>query len=92
MSRVARALKRERERSSANSRQELEQLRLEFLAREERYVSRLTPHHPCLFHFISTPRAFRYVLDGDREELRGIRKELQAFRAAPPGAGARSRL
>ena len=36
--RVAAALKRERERSSVVARQELEQLRLEFLAREERYV------------------------------------------------------
>jgi hypothetical protein len=37
MHRLALALKRERERSSAAARQELEQLRLEFLAREERY-------------------------------------------------------
>jgi hypothetical protein len=36
MQRLALALKRERERSSAVARQELEQLRLEFLAREER--------------------------------------------------------
>jgi hypothetical protein len=36
MHRLAHALKRERERSSAVARQDLEQLRLEFLAREER--------------------------------------------------------
>jgi hypothetical protein len=39
MHRLAHALKRERERSSAVARQDLEQLRLEFLAREERCVS-----------------------------------------------------
>eukprot|EP01038_Epipyxis_sp_PR26KG_P008696 gene8696-11750_t len=38
MNRLALALKREREKSSIVARQELEQLRLEFLAREERYV------------------------------------------------------
>lgn len=38
MHRLAHALKRERERSSAVARQDLEQLRLEFLAREERCV------------------------------------------------------
>lgn len=38
MNRLALALKRERERSAASARQDLEQLRLEFLAREERYV------------------------------------------------------
>ena len=38
MHRLATALKTERERSSVIARQELEQLRLEFLAREERYV------------------------------------------------------
>ena len=48
MHRVATALKREREKASISARQELEQLRLEFLAREE-----------------------RYILDGDRDELRG---------------------
>jgi hypothetical protein len=53
MHRLAAALKRERERTSVTARQELEQLRLEFLAREE-----------------------RYVLDGDRDELRTIRNEL----------------
>jgi hypothetical protein len=37
MHRLAVALKRERERSSASTRQDLDQLRLEFLAREERY-------------------------------------------------------
>ncbi len=61
MHRLALALKREREKSSGIARQELEQLRLEFLAREE-----------------------RYVLDGDREELRNIRHELAVLRA---GAG-----
>lgn len=55
--RLALALKRERERSSVAARQELEQLRLEFLAREE-----------------------RYVLDGDRDQLRSIRQELSALR------------
>lgn len=67
MHRLAGALKRERERSSAMARQELEQLRLEFLAREE-----------------------RYVLDGDREELRNIRHELAALRSmslATPSTG-----
>ena len=34
---VALALKREKERNAAFARQDLEQLRLEFLAREERY-------------------------------------------------------
>lgn len=57
MHRIAVALKREREKSSAVARQELEQLRLEFLSREE-----------------------RYVLDGDRDELRTIRKELSGLR------------
>lgn len=57
MYRLASALKKERERGSATARQELEQLRLEFLSREE-----------------------RYVLDGDREELRNIRKELSQLR------------
>lgn len=65
MHRLALALKREREKSSGIARQELEQLRLEFLAREE-----------------------RYVLDGDREELRTIRQELGMLRAgAAGGAG-----
>lgn len=57
MHRVALALKREREKSATVARQELEQLRLEFLAREE-----------------------RYVLDGDRDELRTIRYELAKLR------------
>jgi len=57
MQRIAIALKRERERSSAAARQELEQLRLEFLAREE-----------------------RYILDGDRDELKTIREELSVLR------------
>jgi len=61
MHRLALALKREREKSSTLARQELEQLRLEFLAREE-----------------------RYVLDGDREELRTIRHELANLRTGPP--------
>ena len=61
MHRLALALKREREKSSTLARQELEQLRLEFLAREE-----------------------RYVLDGDREELRTIRHELASLRTGPP--------
>jgi len=60
MHRLALALKREREKSSTLARQELEQLRLEFLAREE-----------------------RYVLDGDREELRTIRHELASLRIGP---------
>jgi hypothetical protein len=38
MQRLALALKREREKSAVFARQDLEQLRLEFLAREERYV------------------------------------------------------
>jgi hypothetical protein len=57
MMRLATALKREREKSSSLARQELEQLRLEFLAREE-----------------------RYVLDGDREELKTIRQEITSLR------------
>jgi hypothetical protein len=62
MHRLALALKREREKSSTLARQELEQLRLEFLAREE-----------------------RYVLDGDREELRTIRNELASLRSQGGG-------
>lgn len=62
LQRVALALKREREKNSVMARQELEQLRLEFLAREE-----------------------RYVLDGDREELRSIREELSHLRAMNDG-------
>jgi hypothetical protein len=58
MHRLALALKREREKSATIARQELEQLRLEFLAREE-----------------------RYILDGDRDELRSIRYELANLRA-----------
>lgn len=57
MHRLAIALKRERERSSASARQDLDQLRLEFLAREERcdsmhsineltYCTRIS--HSCL--------------------------------------------
>ena len=38
MNRLAMALKREREKSNIIARQDLEQLRMEFLAREERYV------------------------------------------------------
>ena len=62
MHRLALALKREREKNSVFARQELEQLRLEFLAREE-----------------------RYVLDGDREELRHIRSELATLRSHTVG-------
>lgn len=43
--RVASALKQQREKSSAIARQEMEQLRMEFLAREERYM------HCWLFDF-----------------------------------------
>lgn len=57
MNRLAIALKKERERSSIVVRQDLEQLRLDFLAREE-----------------------RYVLDGDRDELKAIREELSTLR------------
>jgi len=56
MHRLAVALQRERQKSSVVARQELEQLRLEFLAREE-----------------------RYVLDGDRDELRSIRQQLSSI-------------
>ena len=63
MHRLAIALKREREKSNVLARQELEQLRLEFLAREE-----------------------RYVLDGDREELRNIRHELANLRTYAVGS------
>jgi hypothetical protein len=62
--RVAMALKRERDKNSVMARQELEQLRLEFLAREE-----------------------RYVLDGDRDELRTIREELSQIRTGGGGGG-----
>lgn len=62
MHRLALALKRERDKSATIARQELEQLRLEFLAREE-----------------------RYILDGDRDELRTIRFELANLRAQSPG-------
>jgi hypothetical protein len=57
LQRVAMGLKREREKNNLIARQDLEQLRLEFLAREE-----------------------RYVLDGDRDELRTIREELSYLR------------
>jgi hypothetical protein len=57
-------LKREREKNNVIARQDLEQLRLEFLAREE-----------------------RYVLDGDRDELRTIREELAYLRMGK-GTGA----
>lgn len=67
MHRLALALKREREKSATIARQELEQLRLEFLAREE-----------------------RYILDGDRDELRSIRYELANLRAQT-GLGASGR-
>lgn len=62
MHRLALALKRERDKSATIARQELEQLRLEFLAREE-----------------------RYILDGDRDELRTIRFELANLRAQSAG-------
>ena len=42
MHRLAGALKREREKGSIAARQELEQLRLEFLAKEDRYNRTLT--------------------------------------------------
>ena len=64
MHRVALALKREREKSATVARQELEQLRLEFLAREE-----------------------RYILDGDRDELRTIRFELAKLRSQHQAQG-----
>jgi hypothetical protein len=67
MHRLALALKREREKSNTLARQELEQLRLEFLAREE-----------------------RYVLDGDREELRTIRHELASLRSGGAAASGQS--
>lgn len=67
MHRLALALKREREKSATIARQELEQLRLEFLAREE-----------------------RYILDGDRDELRTIRYELANLRAQNIGQTAPS--
>eukprot|EP01035_Chromulina_nebulosa_P019501 gene19501-25392_t len=57
MNRLAIGLKREREKNSIIARQDIEQLRLEFLAREE-----------------------RYVLDGDRDELRNIRNELSTLK------------
>lgn len=44
MHRVALALKREREKNATVARQDLEQLRLEYLAREERYVRTVYVH------------------------------------------------
>ncbi|CAM9659757.1 unnamed protein product [Chrysoparadoxa australica] len=55
--RLARALKRYQEKEAAASKRELEQMRLEYLAREE-----------------------RYMLDGDRKELKNIRQELDELR------------
>ncbi|CAM9957971.1 unnamed protein product [Scytosiphon promiscuus] len=54
---LARALKRHQERESTCARREMEQLRLEYLAREE-----------------------RFILDGDRNELRTIKHELDELR------------
>ncbi|CAN0114928.1 unnamed protein product, partial [Discosporangium mesarthrocarpum] len=54
---LARALKRHQERENTFARRELEQLRLEYLAKEE-----------------------RLVLDGDRNELRSIKQELDELR------------
>jgi hypothetical protein len=54
---LGRALRKHQEKDAAAARRELEQLRLEYLAREE-----------------------RYMLDGDRDELRSIRNELEELR------------
>eukprot|EP01041_Mallomonas_annulata_P000886 gene886-1720_t len=57
--RLALALKREREKSAVLARQDMEQLRLEFLAREE-----------------------RYILDGDRDELRRLRNAVTTLNSS----------
>ncbi|CAN0478608.1 unnamed protein product, partial [Ectocarpus sp. 12 AP-2014] len=54
---LARALRRHQERETTCARREMEQLRLEYLAREE-----------------------RFMLDGDRNELRTIKQELDELR------------
>ncbi|CAN0310708.1 unnamed protein product, partial [Ectocarpus sp. 12 AP-2014] len=54
---LARALRRHEERETTCARREMEQLRLEYLAREE-----------------------RFMLDGDRNELRTIKQELDELR------------
>jgi len=54
---LARALKREQEKQSTQARHAVEQLRVEYLAREE-----------------------KFVLDGDRQELRNIKRELDELR------------
>ena len=50
-------LKREREKNQSNIREEIEQLRLEYLAREE-----------------------NYILDGDKNEVKDIRIELNKIK------------
>ncbi|KAG5185163.1 hypothetical protein JKP88DRAFT_313061 [Tribonema minus] len=55
--RLARALRRSREKIAGAARAELESLRVEYLAREQ-----------------------RFVLDGDRGELRDIKRELEELR------------
>ena len=52
--RLARALRREREKTASAARRDLEQLRLEYVAKEQ-----------------------KFVLDGDRNELRKIKEELK---------------
>jgi hypothetical protein len=52
MHRLALALKREREKSSGIARQELEQLRLEFLAREERCDSIIDTYSSAQYLYI----------------------------------------
>ena len=54
---LARALRREQEKQEAMARAETEQLRVEYLAREE-----------------------KFVLDGDRQQLQGIKEELDRLR------------
>jgi hypothetical protein len=57
LQKLATILKRERERSTSLAREDVESLRMQFLAKEE-----------------------KYILDGDRTELRNIKNELYDLR------------
>ncbi len=57
------ALQRHQEKDAVAAKRELEQLRLDYLAREE-----------------------RFMLDGDREELQRIKRELECLKTSAPPA------
>ena len=67
LSRVVKELQAERRAKREASEKGLEQLRLQYLAREE-----------------------RYILDGDRQELRSIKDELDSLRRANMFGGGKS--